>query len=335
LIGVIALLAAAGAAIGLLGLGSATPSMPRSQEGASARPKHANDPTATRAAATAAPIPTTGKLRIAVMNTTGWGVDPIFTKIGVAWTRLDVGDGSDITMVRMALSHGMRPLVVYTSDSEWLDGVSPSTAAAQVAALAHRILPLGLDEIEFGNEVYNGETATTYAAQYAAAHAALAGTGVRLLAVATALRSGAAGQASPTWIPDFIHALPGGAAEVDAWTIHPYGPLTGPADTGGWEAVRDWHTIAVDAGSNAPWYVTEIGQRLDGSDAVTQAQQADDLTRYLDGLAQYPWVVFFDWYASKDDSSGQWGLLNGDNTPRLAFSALQTWMAANAAHVDG
>jgi hypothetical protein len=108
-----------------------------------------------------------------------------------------------------------------------------------------------------------------------------------------------------------------------------------PASSGGWEAVTVWHTIAVDAGSNAPWYVTEVGQRLDGPDAVTQAQQADDLTWYLDRLAQTPWVVFFDWYTSKDDSTGQWGLLNGDNTPRPAFTALQTWMAANAAHVDG
>ena len=99
--------------------------------------------------------------------------------------------------------------------------------------------------------------------------------------------------------------------------------------------MKDWHGIAVDAGSTAPWYVTEAGQRLDGPDAVTQAQQADDLTRYLDELSQSPWVVFFDWYTSKDDSTGEWGLLNGDNTPRPAFTALQTWMAANAARVDG
>jgi hypothetical protein len=270
------------------------------------------------------PTPTAGKLRIAVMNTTGWGVDSIFTNIGVTWTRLDVHDGSNITTVTTALRHGMRPLVDYTGDSAWLEGVSPSTAATQVLALARKILPFGLNEIEFGNEVYYGESATTYAAQYAAAHAALAGTGVKLLAVATAVRSGAAGYGSPTWIPSFIHALPAGAAEVDAWTIHPYGPVSGLLNgSWGWETVTDWHAIAVDPGSNVPWYVTEAGQRLDGSGAVTQMQQAADLTRYLNELSQTPWVVFFDWYASRDDSTGQWGLLNAEDRPRPAFTALQ------------
>jgi hypothetical protein len=99
--------------------------------------------------------------------------------------------------------------------------------------------------------------------------------------------------------------------------------------------VKDWHAIAVDAGSNVPWYVTEAGQRLDGSDAVTQTQQAADLTRYLNELSQTPWVVFFDWYTSRDDSTGQWGLLSSDNRPRPAFTALQAWMAAHAADLNG
>jgi hypothetical protein len=266
-------------------------------------------------------------------------VDSIFTNIGVTWTRLDVGDGSDISSVTTALSHGMKPLVIYSGDSQWLAGVSPATAASQVLALAQKILPLGLNEIEFGNEVYYGETAQTYAAQYDAAHAALAGTGVRLLAVATAVQSGAAGYGDPTWIPDFIHALPGGPGEVDAWTIHPYGPMTGLLNgSWGWKTVKDWHTIAVAAGSAAPWYVTEVGQCLGGSGCnvpVSQQTQATDITQYLNELSQTPWVVFFDEYTCRDDSTGDWGLLNSDNSPRPAFNALQSWMSANASSVNG
>jgi hypothetical protein len=281
--------------------------------------------------------PATGKLRIAVMNTTGWGLDSIFTGIGVTNTRLDVGDGSDISLVTKALSDGIKPLVLYNPGSGGgLGGVSPATTASQVVALAQKLLPLGLNEIEFGNEVYYAETAQTYAAQYAAAHAALAGMGVKLLAVATAVQAGAAGNADPTWITDFINALPGGAGEVDAWTIHPYGPMTGVLNgSWGWQTVKDWHAIAVADGSTAPWYITEVGQQLDGTKAVSQATQGADVTQYLNSLSSMPWVVYLDFYTCRDDGSGQFGILNDDNTPRPAFTALQAWMNANASSVNG
>ena len=271
------------------------------------------------------------------MNTTGWRLDSIFTDIGITNTRLDVGDGSNISLVTTAVSHGIKPLVLYNPGPDGgLGGVSPSTAASQVVALASKLQPLGLDEIEFGNEVYYAETAQTYGAQYAAAHAALAGMGIKLLAVATAVQAGSAGNGNPTWITDFINTLPGGAGEVDAWTIHPYGPMTGaPSGSSGWQSVEDWHAIAVADGSTAPWYITEVGQPLDGTRAVSQATQGTDLTQYLNSLSQTPWVVYFDWYTCRDDGTGQFGLLNNDNSPRPAFTALEAWMTANASSVDG
>ena len=280
----------------------------------------------------------TDKLRVGVVDTTGWGLDRLFKRIGVTWTRLDVGAGHNLVLVHKARRHGMKPLVTYDPGVYGrLGGISPATVAAQVKALARKLLPLGLTEIEFGNEVYWGEKAVTYAAQYNAAHAAIAGMGIKLLAVATALAPGCGGYSTTKWIPQFINALPGGAAEVDAWTIHPYGPMNAGADTCaaspygfGWDDVPNWHAIAVHAGSNAPWYITEVGQCLGGAgcnQAVSQQTQAADMTQYLnDVVSKYPWVVFLTFYTSRDNSAGRWGLLNDGAAAAPAFTALKTWL---------
>ena len=215
-------------------------------------------------------------------------------------------------------------------------GVSPRPPLRRCVALAHKIQPFGLNEIEFGNEVYYAETAQTYAAQYAAAHAALAGMGIKLLAVATAVQSGAAGNGDPSWITDFINTLPGGAGEVDAWTIHPYGPMTGVLNgSWGWQTVKDWHAIAVADGSTAPWYITEVGQQLDGHqsrlpshprrrpDPISQLPLTNPLGRLL-RLVHVP-----------RRRHRPIGMLNNDNSPRPAFNALQAWMTTNANDVDG
>lgn len=208
-----------------------------------------------------------------------------------------------------------------------------------------------LRAIEFGNEVYKDESVAEYAAQYDAAHQALAAnrlTSWKLLAVATSVCGALHDE---DWIPRFIAHMSGGAAEVDGWTVHPYGSMntdasrncTGPHGYG-WPDVRDWHEIAVRHGSYAPWYVTEVGQCISAGtacpDIVTPGTQAADLTRYLnDTASRYPWIVYFNWYTSCDDGSGGYGLLaenaagvcgaNGPSDRRPAFNALARWLAAN------
>jgi hypothetical protein len=297
-------------------------------------------------------------LKVSVNNTTGWGVDQTFYGAGVRYERLDVGDGSDLTLVAKALSDGMTPLVLYNPDAGGsLYGVSPAEAATEVVSLAKSLNGLAatypimnkLHVIEFGNEVYQDEDVGTYAAQYNAVHRALAANGLsswKLLAVATSV---CGAYHAESWIPDFIGDLSAGAAEVDGWTVHPYGSmatdatLTCPGPHGfGWPDVRDWHQIAVDSGSDAPWYITEVGQCISAGsscDVVSPATQAADMTRYLDGAASRPWVVYFNWYASCDDSSGGYGLLaensagvcgaNGASDQRPAFDALARWLAAH------
>ena len=299
------------------------------------------------------------RLKVSVENTTGWGVDSTFSGAGVRYERLDVGDGSNLNQLAEALSHGMIPLVLYNPGSNGsLRGVSPIEAAVEIASLAQRLSALAaeypiltkLSAIEFGNEVYTDESAAEYAAQYDAAHQALAASGLsswKLLAVATAV---CGSMRATDWIPDFIRHLSGGAAEVDAWTVHPYGSMTSDHSSNcsgphgyGWPDVRDWHQIAVNQGSDAPWYVTEVGQCISAGSGcphvVSPATQAADLTRYLNAAASYPWVVFFNWYTSCDDSSGGYGLLaenssgvcgtDGAVDQRPAFHALARWIAVN------
>ena len=309
-------------------------------------------PTLTHATLSGAP------LKVSVNNTTGWGVDSIFYSVGVRYERLDVGDGSNLLLVAKALSDGMTPLVLYNPDAGGsLHDVSPAEAATEVVSLANSLGQLAvsypimnkLHVIEFGNEVYQDEDVATYAAQYDAAHRALAANGLsswKLLAVATAV---CGAYNAENWIPDLIDRMSAGTAEVDGWSVHPYGSMTTDASrdcTGphgfGWPDVRDWHQIAVTNGSVAPWYITEVGQCVvagSACDVVDQATQAADVTRYLAGAASEPWVVFFNWYASCDDSSGGYGLLaensagvcgaDGASDQRPAFAALARWLAAH------
>lgn len=299
-------------------------------------------------------------LKVSVEDTSGWGVDAVFHNVGLRYERLDVGNGSRLSVVAKALRDGMTPLVLYApGPGGSLRGISPGEAAADVVFLAQRLDHLAashpnldkLRAIEFGNEVYKDESVQAYGAQYDAAHRALAANGLsswKLLAVATAVCGALHGQ---NWIPGVIAHMSGGAAEVDGWTVHPYGSMntdSSPNCTGphgyGWPDVRDWHAIAVSHGSYAPWYVTEVGQCISGGTAcphiVTPGTQGADLMRYLnDAASKYPWIVYFNWYTSCDDGSGGYGLLaenaagvcgaNGASDRRPAFNALARWLAAN------
>jgi hypothetical protein len=275
---------------------------------------------------------------------------------GVTWDRIDVGDGSEYPSVTAALALGIRPIVLYNVN---MPATTTSTIVAQVTAIAQKMRSAGLTELEFGNEVYcngcNGwsiDYPQTYAQQYAAVHAALAGTGITLLACATGDYQTATGKwsqdaAGGGWIHDFLRALPGGAATVDAWTAHPYGPMDTitPGDMGGWPVMQRWHDLAKQYGADKPWYVTEVGQALNATEyvpALTQQQQAAYMTQYLnDVIAKYPFITFWSWYEVTDDSSGQWGLVDvntATNTltaTRTSYQALKTWMASHAAQVNG
>jgi hypothetical protein len=185
----------------------------------------------TRAAAAAAPAPVaapvttsarTQPLTVAVMNTTGWGVDSIFANAGITATRLDIGQGTGIGILKTAIADGMHPLPVYTQGSDGnLNGLSPAQCAADIKTIAPQLQALGITTLEFGNESYLTESAATYGAQYNAAHIAAQGSGVKLLAAATTDNYEHDRGGRGSWFRDLIKALPGGAGEIDALTLHP------------------------------------------------------------------------------------------------------------------
>lgn len=295
------------------------------------------------------PAPTPSKLTVGLNNISNFdymvNLVTLVKGIGVTHDRIAVGDGTDLSEVTRAVSHGLTPLVVYNPAA----GSSPATYASQVLSLAGTLAGTGVTLVEFVNEPdINGWTPTTYAAAYAAAHAAIAGKGITLImyAVGDWENNGTWSQddAGGGWIHDTISALPGGvpagASIVDAWSVHPYGPMAGVqnGDTG-WAAMANHRKWAVKYGSSAPWYITEVGQQLDGAAAVTLAQQAADMTQYLNDCVSFPWVSGIWWYAVVDDGTGQWGLFNVVDTDnavsaanaRPSFTALASWIKARVA----
>ncbi len=288
------------------------------------------------------------KLKVGVNEASGWGpaLDALFVNAGIRYERVDIGRGS-LTVVDAALSRGMKVLPVYTSGSTGnLDNLTPSMVASDLSALTSQLVARGITTLEFGNEVYNSISAYQYASLYHAAHVAAAGR-IKLIAAATTDYYDQRGGGSGNWFADMRNSLPGGAAEVDGWTIHPYGSMTSLCGDGyGWPMMGSIHNESVNAGFSAslPWYITEIGQQTWGNGLecqapVNQAAQAADMTQYLTDLKNnYPWVVWLDWYSACDDSTGGFGLVNKNaagecgvpgTTVRPAFTAMQNWIVAN------
>jgi len=346
-------------------------------------------PTAPPAAGQSSPAPVTGKLKVGVMDLGNYNYAPfhsasLFSQLGITYTREDVDRGQDTgtcdgaDYVCTALRNGITPLVLF-------EGYADSNMTTEIVSLAQKLDALAatypilnkMHVIEFGNEVYWGtsgpaENATTYGRQYNAAHAALAAAGLgswKLLAVGNGLGTCVNSYTSPAWINQVIAAQSAGAAGIDGWTVHPYGPMTtdvgcgAPGQGFGWPTVVDYHNIAVNGGSDAPWYITEVGQCLGGTgcnDPVPMGSatdmpqgagsapyytQAADMRQYLTDAggdartgtaARYPWIAALIFYQAYDDSSGWFGLLsNGTNLnqpinyQRPAFAALEQWLAAN------
>lgn len=286
---------------------------------------------------------TRSKLRVAVNNIYGADADTLFRGIGVSWERLDIGTGSGLRYVQAAVADGMHVLPVFTAgEGGSLMGLTPSDVTSDIAWLVPQLTRLGVTTLEFGNEVYRFMDARSYAALYDAAHHAAAGR-IALLAPATTDYYEHARGGRGSWLADLAASLPGGAAEVDGLTLHPYGPMTTRCSDGyGWPMLSGLHAESLRAGfsGSLPWYITEVGQQVWGDalecqPPVSEAVQAADVTTYLTDVAtRYPWIAFLSFYTSRDADSG-FGLLNLDNSPRPAFLALKAWIAAYARRVAG
>lgn len=268
-----------------------------------------------------APVTGTGgaSLKVGLIGgLTGWGQaagETIRKGTGVKYTRVSpVAEGWG--PARELVAEGITPLVLYNPG---MQGMTPAAVAAGVKSYVASMHELGLTEMELGNEVYyHGTTATEYGAQYRAAHEALAGSGITLIADAWIDAQKTGGEWSQWenaggWCVLVVQAL---GYVPDAWSFHPYGPMS--ADGFGSGAYRPgWATVPRMIGYMkadhiyAPLNITEVGQPTyegdDGNAAVTEAEQASDVKQYLTQAKEWGLASVY-LYESIDTSEGGYGL---------------------------
>jgi len=248
----------------------------------------------------------------------GWGQaagEAIAKATGVGYTRVSpFAEGWAAT--RELVGEEIIPLVLYDPD---LLGMSPAAVAEGVRGYAPIMRELGLTEIELGNEVYfAGSTPAEYAAQYRAAHEALAETGITLIADAWTDTPEPDGEwsrweAGGGWCVLFVQAL---GYVPDAWSFHPYGPMSADgfgsgAYQPGWATVPRMIAYMKADHLYAPLNITEVGQPTyegdDGNAAVTEAEQAGDVRQYLLQAAEWGLASIY-LYEGIDTGEGGYGL---------------------------
>jgi hypothetical protein len=317
--------------------------------------------------------------RVCVSGFAGWNMSNI--PLGIAgapqtWDRTWTPSTPGSWNIQSRLNEGVKFMMLYgQTGGDGILGVTPSTCASQILSDATYIKglvnqttgqPCGMTDIEFGNEVYyNGSLPADYAAQYIAAHNAIAGMGINLGVSCTTYYQRADGTfsdpaAGAGWIIDFFNAVDG-AVPIDALIFHPYGPINSTASTSqpynpddqlGWPCVSYMYGLAQEMGYSGPVWVTEFGQDLAGSEyyaALSQAQQGTNLVEACQSLlttdslisgTPYSYVNYLAIYADVDDAgSVNYGVYNGTSTtgpttPRPAWTDYVAWRQANAALIQ-
>lgn len=158
---------------------------------------------------------------------TGYGRAQAETAMAITHVKRDRVDVTSSLGRRITegVGYGVNSLVLYSPE---LNGRPTATIKADMEKLASEMKPLGLTEIEFGNEVYyHGSQPAEYAAQYKVAHETLAGTGIKLLANAYGDwftgSSWSHTKSGGGWCGLLTNAL---GSAPDGWTLHPYGGMT-------------------------------------------------------------------------------------------------------------
>ena len=249
----------------------------------------------------------------------GWGQtagETIRSATGVKYTRGALGP-EGWTVIREEVDDGVTPLILYDPLTP-LAEMSPAQVAEGVESYVPHLRELGLTELELGNEVYyHGSDPESYAADYRAAHEALAGTGITLIADAStdSYQHGEWSQweSGGGWCVLFVKAL---GYVPDAWSFHPYGPMNADgfgsgAYRPGWATVPRMISYMKADHVYAPLNITEVGQPTyqgsDGNTPVTEAEQARDVKQYIDQAAEWGLASIY-LYEGIDTGEGGYGL---------------------------
>jgi hypothetical protein len=249
------------------------------------------------------PVEKSHKVIIAVNDGAGWGLKTSQQCIGAGITAGRCSGSAETPASMIAAGFKANESVVITQD------VGDAKAA----------IGLGVKLIEYGNERYLKESPEVYGAGFVAWANALQGLGVTLLF------NGYGG----TWVAAAVAAQPTLKTLIGGVSFHPYGPV-GKSTPGvfgfgheeGEGAMEEMHSLCVTLGiENPAIYITEWGQELEGS----QSAQAAKTKAFMAHVLTLPYVEYFAYYQTHDDSTGgtgQWGLFDASSTPREVFQVV-------------
>jgi hypothetical protein len=276
----------------------------------------------------------------------GWGTGAARTILAghITWNRVEIGMSSNT----LAESHsdGFHTLAIVgnVNDGTPLSQVEPNSWGATVVSQLQA--NPGITIAEAGNEMYlkgNIANPVQYGRMYLAAINAMKAAGIHTPLLFNMLGDYHLGTwSSPTgysedahgggWLHDAVAGVPGLATAIlaNGLSTHPYGALgENREDTNGVSAVPAQESVAQTVlGAIPPIYITEFGYSLNncGADdgACSQPEQAAKMRSAYTALLADPHVAGIWWYQSHDDSTGQFGFMNNDNTTRPSFQTLST-----------
>jgi len=258
----------------------------------------------------------------------------------IVWDRVSLHAGPTFGMqVSTRDRFHVLAIVGNIEDTSPLSSVEPSAWGAYVV---HQLRAnRGATLAEAGNEMYlkgGRPEPVRYGRMYMAALAAMRAAGIHIPLLfnmrgdyerpgthAWSLDSTGGG-----WLGDALKAVPGlgPAILANGISIHPYGSVgENSHDTYGVQSVpADERVARRDLGAYPAVYITEFGFNLAAcgtpSGACSQDEQASKLRAAYASFLSDPHVAGIWWYQSHTDSTGDWGYLNTNNSPRPAYGAL-------------
>jgi hypothetical protein len=289
--------------------------------------------------------PASGRI-IGTNDGVGWGEAPAATILAghITWNRVEIGD--PYNTAPRSLAYGFKVLAIAGNigNGTPLSQINPSQWGTEVANEI-KANP-GITIAEAGNEMYyKGGVANPvqYGKMYLAAVNAMNAAGIHIPLLFNMWGDYPKGSySSPSgysrdgsgggWLRDAVNGVPGLAAAIlaNGLSTHPYGALTeNYDDEGGVAAVPPQESVAhAVLGSVPTFYITEFGYNMSRcgapEGACSQQDQANKLGAAYKAFLADPHVDGIWWYQSHDDSNGEFGFMNSDNTTRLSFDTLSS-----------
>jgi hypothetical protein len=291
------------------------------------------------------PAPTPTSKIIGTNDGAGWGPSPAKTILAghITWNRVEIG--SEDNTLAESLNDGFHVLAIVgnVQDNTPLSQVDPDSWAATVVS-QFQANP-GIAIAEAGNEMFlKGDAANPiqYGRMYLAAVDAMKAAGIHTPLLFNMFGDYPVGSLSSStwsrdsggggWLHDAVAAVPGLATAilVNGLSTHPYGALgENSTDSWGVNAVAAQESAARTVlGAVPPFYITEFGYDLgscgETDGACSQQEQASKMRSAYAAFLSDPHVAGIWSYQSHNDSTGQWGYMNNDNTTRPTFAVISS-----------